>query len=348
MPQWRQHPLLPVDAAVEVNSSKNSPVYRPPQKRESQKNRFRVAKYGFSVLLFLWSACDIFVAEGFGTEPLVVGVIARYDDHGAGIPFETAIRLGVKAIQIKAPYPENRTPEVAAEILGKCAERGIVLTSMQSGFTGESYKTIPEVQETVGLVPKGTRQERMEQFLSVCEFAQMLGLDTVCFHIGFVPHETDSVDYREMVAVTRTLCDYAQHFGQKIHLETGQEPGEVLKQFIEEVQRDNLFINFDPANLILYGCGDPIETLQVVGAWVKSVHCKDAIYSDQPGITWGTEVPFGTGQVDARRFLETLRAIGFDGALIVERENRGDPERQSREAAAAAEWIEKIKADIWK
>lgn len=281
-------------------------------------------------------------------EPLCVGVIARYDEHGAGIPFETALTMDVDAIQLKAPFPENRTQKVADEILAKCAEKGIVITSMQSGFTGESYKTIPAVKETVGLVPKATRQERMNQFKSVCDFAKKLGLDTVCFHIGFVPHDVSNPDYADVIDMTRTLCGYAKNNGQRIHLETGQEPGDVLVRFIKDTKCDNLFVNFDPANLILYGCGEPISTLKQIAPYVQSVHCKDALWAENRGVQWGQEVPFGEGDVGAALFLQTLHDIGFNGALIVERENRGDPARQAAEAQAAVILIEKLKSEIWK
>ena len=46
-----------------------------------------------------------------------------------------------------------------------------------------------------------------------------------------------------------------------VHLETGQETADGLLQFIADVGRDNLFVNFDPANMILYGTGEPIEAL---------------------------------------------------------------------------------------
>lgn len=299
-------------------------------------------------ILFFSAVLAVVSAALSAAEPLPVGVIARYDEHGAGIPFETALDLGVSAIQIKAPFPENRTQEVADEILAKCEAKGIVITSMQSGFTGESYKTIPAVKETVGLVPKATRAERMEQFKSVCDFAKKLGLDMVCFHIGFVPHDAADPDYADVVAMTRVLCDYAKRNGQRIHLETGQEPGDVLVRFIQDTGCDNLFVNFDPANLILYGCGEPIATLKEVAPYVKSVHCKDAVWAKNRGQEWGTEVPFGEGDVGAERFLRTLHDIGFNGALIVERENRGDPKRQAIEAKAAALYIEQMKNEIWK
>ena len=66
--------------------------------------------------------------------------------------------------------------------------------------------------------------------------------------------------------MTRDLCDHCQLNGQTLHLETGQETADGLLQFLADVQRDNLFVNFDPANMILYGTGEPIEALQKIAS----------------------------------------------------------------------------------
>ncbi|MDO5565016.1 MAG: sugar phosphate isomerase/epimerase family protein, partial [Planctomycetia bacterium] len=239
-----------------------------------------------------------------------IGVIARYDDHGTGIPLDVALKMGVKAIQLKAPYPDKRTDRDVQIILDKVKKAGVRITSVQSGFTDESYKSIDIVRKTVGLVPAATREERMEQFRGVCVFAKKLGLDTVCFHFGFVPHDTKSKQYKDVVDTMRFCCDFATGQGLQINLETGQETGPALLQFITDVNRTNLFINFDPANMILYGCGEPIEALKLVGKYVRSVHCKDACWASKRGTDWGKEVPFGQGNVNARLFIQTLKDIG--------------------------------------
>ena len=122
------------------------------------------------------------------------------------------------------------------------------------------------------------------------------------------------------MAVTREVCDHCQQNGQKLHLETGQETADALLQFISDVHRDNLFINFDPANMILYGSGEPIAALQKVGRYVRSVHCKDAKWAARPGKEWGQEVPLGQGDVGIENFLRTLKEIGYTGPLTIERE----------------------------
>jgi sugar phosphate isomerase/epimerase len=130
---------------------------------------------------------------------------------------------------------------------------------------------------------------------------------------------------------------------QALHLETGQEPVDVLIQFLDDVKRDNLFVNFDPANMILYGAGEPIPALEQLGSRVRSVHCKDATWSDRPGETWGREVPLGEGDVDMAAFLKTLKNIGYDGPFTIEREIPQEPERQKKEIGRAIELLEGLK-----
>ena len=117
-------------------------------------------------------------------------------------------------------------------------------------------------------------------------------------------------------------------------------------QFIGDVERDNLFINFDPANMILYGSGEPIAALREVGKYVRSVHCKDAKWAAQPGKEWGREVPFGQGDVGAETFLRTLKDLGYTGALTIEREIAEEPARQKNEIGQAVRLLNELKAKI--
>jgi sugar phosphate isomerase/epimerase len=103
-------------------------------------------------------------------------------------------------------------------------------------------------------------------------------------------------------------------------METGQEKAEELLEFLHDLQRDNVFINFDPANMILYGAGEPIAAIKTLGQFIRHVHVKDATPSNKPGEEWGAEVPFGTGQVGAARFLQALKGTGYTGPLCIERE----------------------------
>ena len=98
--------------------------------------------------------------------------------------------------------------------------------------------------------------------------------------------------------------------------------------------------------MILYGMGEPIEALRKVGKYVRSVHCKDATWSDQPGKTWGAEVPLGKGQVDIALYLKTLKDIGYTGPLTIEREIPQEPERQKAEIQHAVDLLTNLKASL--
>ncbi|MDR1962555.1 MAG: sugar phosphate isomerase/epimerase [Planctomycetaceae bacterium] len=275
-----------------------------------------------------------------------IGVFASID-AGLGVKLEVVRDLGIKTIQLHTPYKTSRTPENAALFTKQLADYGITITTVFLGFEGESYETIDITAKTVGFVPPLTRSARLAEAFEISDFAKLLGVTAIGSHIGFVPHEKNSSDYKEVVETIQRLCDHLAGNNQALHLETGQESVNSLLEFIGNVRRKNLFINFDPANLILYGIGDPIGALKVVGSYVRGVHCKDALATTgKPGVDWGREVPFGTGQVNAELFLRTLHEIGYDGALTIEREIPEEPQRQKEEIGQAVRLISELKAKI--
>ena len=136
--------------------------------------------------------------------------------------------------------------------------------------------------------------------------------------------------------------------GQNLHLETGQESADHLLEFIHDVKRDNLFINFDPANMILYGSGEPIAALKKVGHLVRSVHCKDAKWAapEQRGKSWGSEVALGDGDVGMETYLRTLLELGYTGPLTIEREIAHDRDRQKADIGKAVNLLNSLKTKI--
>lgn len=274
-----------------------------------------------------------------------IGVFASVD-AGLGVAWDVISELRVPTIQLHAPHSEKRNQAAAETFRSQLGEMGVRCTAVFGGFEGESYADIPTVVRTVGLVPESTRQSRLKEMFEISDFANWLGCDTVALHLGFIPHDPAAAGYSDIVDVTRQLCDYCDQRSQFLHLETGQETAEGLLEFIKQVDRANLKINFDPANMILYGTGEPIEALQKVGAHVRSVHCKDGTWSDQPGETWGAEVPLGQGDVGMESYLRTLKDIGYTGPLTIEREIPQDPERQKAEIGHAIELLTKLRAEI--
>jgi len=274
-----------------------------------------------------------------------VGVFTSID-AGFGVHLEVANELEIPTIQLHAPARETRTPQVAADFLKRINDLGIRLTAVFGGFDGESYADIPTVARTVGLVPPETRASRLQEMKEIADFAKLLECEVVGLHIGFVPHDTTSADYKDIVGVAQELCRHCESNGQRVHLETGQETADGLLQFIKDVDTKNLFVNFDPANMILYGTGQPLEALRKIGEFVRSVHCKDATWSDRPGEEWGNEVPLGKGQVDVAAYLGVLEEIGYDGPLTIEREIPQEPERQRAEILHARDLLNQHKSEM--
>jgi sugar phosphate isomerase/epimerase len=274
-----------------------------------------------------------------------IGVFASVD-AGLGVSWDVIQRIGVPTVQLHAPHPGSRNPETIERLKKQIRSMGIEVTAVFGGFEGESYADIPTVGRTIGLVPPDTRAARLAEMKEISDFALGLGCDTVALHIGVVPHDRNDPDRDAIIEVTRELCDHCAANDQFLHLETGQETADDLIAFIEDCERDNLRINFDPANMILYGMGQPLDALRKLAPWVRSVHCKDATWSDQPGVTWGREVPLGSGDVDVKAYLQTLSEIGYDGPLTIEREIPEDPERQFREINDAVRVLERYRDEF--
>jgi len=274
-----------------------------------------------------------------------IGVFTSID-AGLGVDLDVAHELGIPTIQIHAPHAGNRTQAHADAILARLAKYNITVTAVFGGFAGESYADIPTVEKTIGLVPAETRAARLTEMKEISDFAKRLGCPVIALHLGFVPHETDSTTYQEVIAVTRELCAYAANNGQALHLETGQETAAGLVQFISDAACENLFVNFDPANMILYGAGEPIAALEMLGERVRSVHFKDAKWAANPGQEWGSEVPLGDGDVNIERYLQTLKKLGYKGPLTIEREIPQEPERQKSEIGHAVQLINQLKTKL--
>jgi L-ribulose-5-phosphate 3-epimerase len=244
-------------------------------------------------------------------------------------------QFGVRAGQIG--FGGELSLEGAAEQWDEAlkAEKFTVVTAFCS-YIGEDYSDIPTVLRTVGLVPPATRAERIARTKAVSDVAAKLGIDSVACHIGFIPHDPDAPLYAEMRDVALELCYHCHKNGQFFTLETGQEPPKVLLRFLEDVHHPNLKINFDPANMILYGTGEPVEALDVLGKHVASVHCKDGDWPprEHPEAL-GEERPLGEGTVDFPAFIAKLKEIGYRGPLNIEREGNLSKEQRANDIRRA-------------
>jgi L-ribulose-5-phosphate 3-epimerase len=200
---------------------------------------------------------------------------------------------------------------------------GIAFTGGMMSFPGEDYSTIDAICHTGGFVPDKLWDERKTLCARAASVAPELGINQIGTHIGFVPPKGEPGYQRMIDRVTQIATIFAE---KKIELlmETGQENANELLEFLHDLDAPTVHINFDPANMILYGAGDPIASVHVLGNHIRHVHVKDATSSGTPGVQWGAEVPFGTGQVGASAFLSALRQNGYSGPLAIEREAGDD------------------------
>ena len=205
-------------------------------------------------------------------------------------------------------------------IRGLLAKHGLEVSATCIGFEGEDYSTIQRIAETGGFKPDDVWEKRFAKTKALADFTAALGVERLATHIGFVPHDKTDPQYAVMVDRLKQVCDVLGERGVTLVMETGQEPATALVEFIETVGRDNIRVNFDPANMILYGVGDPVEAIDVLRDRIVHCHMKDANRAARPKQEWGEEVVLGTGQADIPRVVSKLRAVGYQGPLVIERE----------------------------
>lgn len=242
--------------------------------------------------------------------------------------------IGIPRLQI-ALDPLRESPAVWGGLGELCANNGIELVSGSFGTVGEDYSTLESIKRTGGVVPDETWNQNWRNIQVAADIAQRLGLKLVTFHAGFLPHESSDPRFQTLLQRITLIADLFAGKGMDLGFETGQETAETLGAFLQQLNKRNVGVNFDPANMILYGKGDPIEALQALGPWLKQCHIKDAVKTRQPG-TWGVEVPVGTGQVNWPAFFRTLNQLGYQGNLAIEREAG---EQRATDIRAAREYL---------
>ena len=231
-----------------------------------------------------------------------------------------------------------------AEIIKAASEKhGIEISAMFAGYNdNDTVWDIYFGYKTAGINVEAYRKSRIDYIKAASDFAKIIGITDIIIHAGFVPNNPFADEYGTLICGINTLTSYFRPKGQNLLLETGGEAPITLLRLIEDVGADNLFINFDPANILMYGYGHPVDALKVFGKYVRNMHGKDGFLPTDTRHT-GREAPVGDGAVDFKGVIEEFRRLSYDRYITIEREISG--EAQIRDIIKAKEYFEKLLAE---
>jgi sugar phosphate isomerase/epimerase len=270
-----------------------------------------------------------------GKKPLRLGLIV-----GIGKDPDAAMakvhELGLPTCQA---YVEEFDEGLAGKLTKALGKYEIEATSVVVGGPGKEVWDFYGGPVTIGLVPRETRAARIAHIKKASEFAKECGVPAVQTHCGFIPENPNDPVYKETVEAMREVAEYCRKNGQNFRYETGQETPITLVRAIQDVGLDNQGVNFDLANLILYGKANPVDAIEILGPYVQGIHAKDGLWPTNPR-NLGEEVAIGKGRVDFPRIIGRLKEIKYPGAVTIEREISGP--RQMEDVRAAKEHLEKL------
>jgi sugar phosphate isomerase/epimerase len=268
-------------------------------------------------------------------KPLRLGLII-----GVGKGPEAAISkvhdLGLPTAQIQL---DDFGPEMLSSLRKALDRYGVEATSLVVGGPGPEVYDFYQGPLTCGLVPREYRAARLDRIKKASEFAHQSGIPAIQTHCGFIPENPNDVLYKEVVLAIREAASACKSHGQNFRCETGQETPITLIRAIKDVGLDNIGVNFDLANLILYGKGNPVDAIELFGPYVQGIHAKDGLFPTDPK-ELGKEVPIGQGKVDFPRIIQRLKELHYQGALTIEREISGP--QQVEDVKSAKVFLEKL------
>jgi L-ribulose-5-phosphate 3-epimerase len=220
---------------------------------------------------------------------------------------------------------------------------GIEVTAINTSGGPPNKYTFYEGPQTIGVVPPKYRQQRIDNYKRASDFAKRLGVPALHSHFGFIPENPNDPEYEGVVGALREVATHLKGNGQIVLMETGQETPITMLRAITDAGLDNQFVNLDCANLILYGKGNPVDALDVIGHLVRGTHAKDGLFPTNPR-ELGEEVPIGEGKANFPKLIPRLKELGYPGPLTIEREISGP--RQFEDIKREKVYLEKLVAQL--
>lgn len=269
-----------------------------------------------------------------------IGVLIElFKDTNVDEKFRELRNMGMDNCQLVTWDRSVMNDETAAAVNTAVKKHKIDITAFWCGWEGPRVWDFYDGQITLGLIPEAFRFKRLEMLLEGSDFARKIHVGNLATHVGYMPENPYDPKYRDVVTCLKTLAGRCKENGQNFLFETGQETPITLRRAIQDIGYDNLGINLDPANLIMYGKANPIDSLDVFGSYVMGIHGKDGCYPTN-GYELGEEMPLGEGKVNYPAFIARLKEIGYQGDITIEREISGD--QQKKDILDAKELLEKL------
>ena len=227
--------------------------------------------------------------------------------------------LGLKSCQVCTWKIALCTDSTGEKLKTACRKYGVDVSTFWAGYSGPAAWNFIEGPSTIGLVPEQYRATRVRELKTAATWAARYGLPSITTHVGFLPEAPGDPLYAATVEALKEIVAHCRSLGIGFWFETGQETPVTLLRTIERIGMDNVGINFDTANVILYGKANPVDALDVFGRFVRDLHIKDGFYPTT-GDRLGRQVPLGQGKVDFKAVVGKLKALGYTGPLTLERE----------------------------
>lgn len=253
-----------------------------------------------------------------------IGVLIHYKKNiDIEAEFRKAMDMEITSCQINI-WDESLFNDEAAEAINNAIKStGFNITTLWAGWAGPCEWNFTYGPSTIGLVPAAYRDSRLATLKKASDFAEKINVNMIATHVGFIPENPDHPDFAGTVGALRNLCRYMKPKGQYFLFETGQETPVTMLRTIQAIELDNVGINFDTANLILYGKANSLDALDVFGKYVMDTHIKDGVYPTD-GLKLGKEVAAGQGKANLPAVVKKLGELGYTGVFTIEREISGE------------------------
>jgi L-ribulose-5-phosphate 3-epimerase len=246
--------------------------------------------------------------------------IARHDVV-RGIEY-AASKLTLRVAQVGF-FTEQSVRTADPIVIARASRRlGVEIISPFVAFEREDYASIERIAATGGYGFDEEYALRLELTRQAARLASALECASISAHAGTVPEDPAEAMYGKLVERVREVADLLREHDLRLLIETGREPARVLARFIDAVGRDNVGVNFDPGNFVIYGTDDPAQAVFPLKDRIDNVHMKDAAASADPGVSYGGPAALGAGDARIPRVLKDLRAAGYSGPLIIEADTR--------------------------